>query len=463
MNCYPNTILGGFTNPKCSEIFCDEGVLQKWLDVEAALALAQGELGIIPESAGIEISRNAKLENLNLPEIYKRIKSTGHELVPVLENLSQICGESGQYVHLGATTQDILDTAVILQLNEIGPDLKRNIFGIIDNLMRLTISHRDTVMAGRTHQQHALPTTLGFKVSVWLDEILRHVERFETIRQKLNVGQFSGGVGTLAGYGPKGMEVQALALKKLGLESAQISWHSARDNFAELLCFFAICGSTFGKISLEIVGLQKTEIGELEESVSNEIIGSSTMPHKRNPIVCETVIAIAKILKFNSGLMIDSMNPMHERDSSCWFVELAKIPESVTLFYSATEHMVDVLKNLKVYPERMQLNLKKSNGLIFSESLMLSLAKEIGRPKAYHVVKDISNQCIQNGTELMFEFLRSPLVEQRFKEKVEASAFSAEKYLGSAPIFVDRVVKMAEEKLKAFNDMHGINRTNTSE
>jgi len=304
-----------YGTPEMRAVFDDIHLLQKWLDAEVALAQAEAELRIIPEAAAAEITRSAHAGQLDLPRLKLLIDQTVHPIVPVIRVLQQACNEdAGEYIHWGATTQDIMDTAMILQIKEAMAILEERLVGFADVLSDSAMKYRDVPMAGRTHGQHALPITLGYKIAVWLAEVDRHRDRLAQIKPRLLVGEFGGAVGTLASVTESGLQIQQGMMKRLGLGVPIISWHTARDNLAEFAAVLSLIAATMGKIAHEIISLQRTEIAEVEEPFNEGKVGSSTMPHKRNPMLCEAILALARLVMRNTPAAMDAMIQEHERD-----------------------------------------------------------------------------------------------------------------------------------------------------
>src|SRR5574341_174503 len=285
-----------YGTPEMRAVFDDLHLLQKWLDVEVALAQAEPELGFIPEAAASEISRHAHADRLDLPRLKQLIDQTVHPIVPVMRVLQQACnGDAGEYIHWGATTQDIMDTAMILQVKEAMAILEERLASFAAVLSESAMKYRDVPMAGRTHGQQALPITLGYKIAVWLAEVDRHRERLAQVQPRILVAEFGGAVGTLASVTEFGLQIQEGMMKRLGLGVPFISWHTARDNLAEFASTLSLVAATMGKIAHEIIDLQRTEIAEIEEPFNEGKVGSSTMPHKRNPMLCEAILALARL------------------------------------------------------------------------------------------------------------------------------------------------------------------------
>jgi len=306
-----------FGTPEMREIFDDKTIMQNWLDLEVALAQTQADLGIIPREAAEEIARKAFVDNLNITEIEVGINRIGHSLVPTLRNFQEICdGGWGEYIHLGATTQDILDTGFMMSIKRGFEAIYRDILEVEEAILKLVNEHADTVMAGRTHCQQALPITFGYKAAIWASEVRRGIERMKDCRRRCFVGQLSGAVGTMGGFGEQAIKVSDESIKKIGLDIPDIAWHASRDRVAEIVSVLAILACTLGKIGNEICGMQMTEIGEIAEGFTKGSVGSSTMPHKRNPGTAEALHMLSRLIKTNAAATFDSIYSTFERDGA---------------------------------------------------------------------------------------------------------------------------------------------------
>lgn len=434
-------ILGAlFGSEKMKKIFSDENLVQKWLDSEAALARAQAKVGLITEEIANEITLKAKAELLNLDEIGENFKSS-ITIVPLLKVFKKVLdNNAGEFVHWGATSQDIVDNGLILQIkeahNEIESLLKQTYFLTID----ISDKYKDTVMAGRTHVIHALPITFGYKTAIWAAELKRHLERLDEIKKRLFVGQFAGAVGTLASQKEKGLETQKLMMEDLGLNIPIISWHPSRDHIAEFINLLALIAGTIGKINHEIFSLQRSEIGEVEEPFFMGKIGSSTMPHKRNPQVCENIIALTRNIRSQAPLAVEVMNCENERDWSCEISEWDFIPRSCILMATALEKTNDVLENMIVYPKKMEENLDKLNGLMLSEAVMLHLGKKLGRLTAHEIVYETCMKAFQEQKHMKIALLENEIVSENFTEDEIDKILDPKKYTGLASVLAQRVI-----------------------
>ncbi len=444
---------GRYGTPEMVRVFEDENRLRKMLLVEAALARAHAEVGNIPREDAEKIWRTATSEEAvrriirRAREIETEIK---HETMALVRALSEACGPSGRYVHLGATSSDILDTALALQLKEAIGILKARLAELLALLADLAERHKRTVMVGRTHGQHALPITLGFKFAVWAAELMRHIERLEQCEKRVLVGKMSGAVGTMAGLGPKGPEIQELVMSMLGLRPAEISTQIIqRDRLAELICLMAMVASTLDNMATEVRELQRTEIGELAEPFDERAqVGSSTMPHKRNPVMCERICGLAKVIR---GLVVPALENIptwHERDLTQSSAERFIVPEALILVDYMVYLMIRVLRGLEIRPDRMARNLALTGGLIMSEALMLELTRRgMARDDAYRLVRSLCLRAIGEGRPFEEVAAESEEVRALLGPGELEAILRPEGYLGTAVQQVDRIVSMARELL----------------
>jgi 3-carboxy-cis,cis-muconate cycloisomerase len=422
------------------QVFSDGNLLQSWLDVETALARAEAEVGLIPQSAAEEISRKAQVELLDMAALKQGIDHTTHELVPMVRQLAALCeGDASRYVHWGATTQDITDTGLVLQVKAAHAIISRDLQALADVLQSLARQERDTIMPGRTHGQHTPPITFGFKVSVWLAEVRRHMTRLQECAPRVLVGQFAGAAGTLASVGEQGLEIQRLMMSELGLEVPEICWHTARDGFAEFVSVLSMIAATMGKIAHEVILLQKTEVAELEEPYQQGKVGSSTMPNKRNPMLCEGIMAEARMVRGLLTTVLTSMESEHERDWAAVHIEWACVPEATILAGGAVAHTLRVIKGLIVYRERMRVNVDIPNGLSLSEAVMLQLGNHIGRQLAHDVVYEASMAAFEQSRPLRDLLLEDSRVTQHLPVDKLDEILRPEAYTGLCGVFVDRV------------------------
>jgi 3-carboxy-cis,cis-muconate cycloisomerase len=421
-------------------VFDDLNLLQKWLDYEAALARAEASAGLVPPDAAAEITRAAQASSMDTAAIKRGVDKTVHPLVSVIWQLSELCqGEAGRYVHWGATTQDVMDTAIVLQIKESFLLFEQTLDDLMSVAAKLAREHRDTPMAGRTHGQQALPITFGFKVAVWLAEMKRHQARLEACKERVLVGQFAGAAGTLASVTEKGIEINAKLCAELGLNVPEIGWHTARDGFAEFASVIAMICATMGKIAHEIIDLQKSEVAEAEEPFEMGKVGSSTMPQKRNPMICEAILTLARLTRRHATTAIDAMLHEHERDWSSFQMEWAYIPELCVMTHGAMVMTERVLSGLIVYPENMMRNLNATNGLLLAERVMLALGSHIGRQHAHDVIYEAAMASFEQRVPFADLLKQNPAVTEHLTPETIDSLLDPVQYTGLSGVFVDRV------------------------
>jgi 3-carboxy-cis,cis-muconate cycloisomerase len=437
-----SSVYGGlFTTPAMRAVFSDEARLQRMLDVEAALARAQARLGLIPVDAAREISAKAEVSRFDLVAIGRGTELVGYPIVPLVKALSQACqGDAGRYVHWGATTQDIMDTALVLQLRAALELIRQDLAGAEAALADLARRYRDTPMAGRTHAQHALPITFGFKCALWLAPLQRHAERLARLTYEIAVVQFGGAAGTLASLGADGIRVMDELAAELGLRAPPIAWHVGRDGLAEVVGFLGLLTGSLGKIATDVALLMQAEIGEVAEPYQEGRGGSSTMPQKHNPIACECILACARNVRQLVPVMLDAMVQDHERATGPWHAEWIALPEAFALSAGALHHARALLEGLVVDPAGMRRNLELTRGMISAEAVMMALAPYVGREPAHHLVAAACHRALEHGGHLLDELQSDAAViahlpPQRLGELLEPS-----NYIGLAAEFVDRVL-----------------------
>lgn len=427
-------------------IFSDRSLVQIWMDVESALARAEAAEGLIPADAAGKITAAADASRIDLLEIKRLTDEMDHPFYPFVKTFASIVPDgAGEYVHWGATTQDIMDTACVIQLRmalEVVEELMR---GVKTELIRLAKVHRMTMMPGRTHGQHALPITFGFKIALILDEFMRHEARLQELRPRLLVAQLSGAVGTLASMGGKGFAVQRAIASDLGLGLPRIAWHSARDRIVEFVCVAAMIGVTCAKVAMEVIQLQRTEIGELEEPSRHESVGSSTMPQKRNPMVCEAIVAVGRVLKQQPALALDSAMQQHERDMSAWQAEWEFVPETAILLSAGLGQTQKVLAGLVVNEAAMARNVKLTDGLINAEAVMLALGAHVGRQRAHDLVTEAGRRSLATGRRFRDCLVEDDIIRSAITIDALDTLLDPASYLGEAAAFVDRVIDDARQ------------------
>jgi 3-carboxy-cis,cis-muconate cycloisomerase len=437
-----------YSSSEMREIFSDKSRIEAWLKTESALALAQAENLIIPREAADKIVSAAKYENIDIDAMKKEYERVGFPISPLVHQLATACdSESSRWIHWGATTQDVIDTGLVLQMREGLVLIELDIDTILGALKKLVYKHRDTVMVGRTFQQQAAPITFGYKVAVWLDEMYRHWDRLQELKQRVLVGQFGGAVGTLATLGDQGISVRRDMMKQLDLGVPNISWHTARDGWAELVHWLAMIGATLGKIASEVSTLMRTEINEVREPYQSGRGASSTMPQKRNPINCPPIIAIAHRLRECVGSQLMAMIQDHERAVAGQPLEWLVIPESFLLLSGALKHSRTILEHLDVDAEQMNKNINTSGGFLMAESVMMGLAKKLGRAEAHHLVSEVAGRAIDSGNSLRDELLSEPQIMSAVTESIIDELLDPSQYLGCASEMIDMVLAKVESAL----------------
>ncbi|TNC21815.1 adenylosuccinate lyase [Amycolatopsis alkalitolerans] len=434
-----------FASPEVRAVFTDQAMIQSWLDAEVGLARAQAGLGLIPVHAADQIAASASAAGFDLGTVAAEIERTAHPLVPVIRVLAERSGAAGAWVHYGATTQDITDTGLVLQSRAALDLTEEFLRGLIAALTVLAERYRDLPMVGRTHAQHALPITLGFKFAVLIAETGRHLERLAQLRPRVLVVQLGGAVGSMASFGPHGPELLARMAGELGLGTPEIAWHTSRDGFAELTCALSMISATCGKIANEIRVLQRTEVAELEEPFGLGKVGSSTMPHKRNPMFAEFVLSNAILARQAPAGMLAAMVQEHERDMSMWGVEWTAVPETFILTAGLLQRTTALLDGLVVHPENIRRNLHQLGDLMLSEAAMMRLAATLGKAEAHEIVYQAAMQAWDSGRTLKDILLENERVRSEMDAGELGRLLVPESYLGTCPEFVDQVLANAKE------------------
>ncbi|MCX8618955.1 adenylosuccinate lyase [Gilliamella sp. B2923] len=439
-------VLGNnFGTSEMRAVWSEQNRLEKQVEVEVALAQAEGELGVIPADAAKTIVSKANAAQLSLEEIAEQAAKAKHSLMSTINALQQQVGQAGQFIHYGATTQDIVDTATVLQLKQSFSIIERDTKLVALELKRLAKQYQYLPMVGRTHGMQALPTTFGFKLAVWLDEFVRHLQRLNEIKQRVLVGNISGAICTYASIGKLGSQVEERALSRLGLNTPNIGWQAARDRFSEYASVIALISGSLGKIGNEFYNLMRTEINEVEEPFSDGKIGSTTMPHKRNPAALEGLASLTAPLLKSVALIHESMKVEHERDAMSWRAEWIALPE-INLYISAQlQTALAVLKGLKVNADRMLANLSLQNGLLLSEKVMFEIGKRLGKQTAHHLVYQCAMRAFEQNQTFKTVLLADPNLNQEFSEAELDSWLDPINYLGLAPEKVDQVIDYAEQ------------------
>jgi len=436
-----------FGTPAMREIFGDRAFLGRCVEVEAALARAQGRLGIIPAEAAAVISDAARpladgREAFDLARLKKETETVGYPILPLVRQLAERAGDAGGFVHWGATTQDIMDTAAVLQIRAGLRLIEEDLTAARGHLAALARRYRDTPMAGRTHLQHALPVTFGYKAAIWLYALDRHAERLSELRPRVLLAQFGGAAGTLAslGNGGESLATRAGLARELALGDPPITWHVVRDGIAETVQVLALMLGSLGKIAFDVMLMSATEFGEAAEPFIQGRGSSSTMPQKRNPISCELILAAAKVVRQHAGLVLDAMVTDFERATGPWHAEWVALPEAFGYAAGALHQARFMLGGLIVDPGRMAKNLAMTHGLIVAEAVMMGLARHIGRNEAHDLVYDACRLAIETDRPLLDVLLETPAVADPLGPEELRALTEPANYLGAAPTMVDRVL-----------------------
>jgi 3-carboxy-cis,cis-muconate cycloisomerase len=432
---------GVFSTDEMRHIWSDENRTQKYLDVEAALATVQGELGIIPQEAADEIVRHCRLDRIDLAELRRQTERIGYPILGVVTQLNNLCRDGlGEYCHWGATTQDITDTATVLQIREALDIVDRELTALSAALARLAADHRDTPMIGRSNLQQAIPITFGYKMAGLLSAVERHRERLDQLRARVLVGEFAGAAGTLASLETGAMQTQAGVCAALGLDQPVIAWHTIRDNIAEVGAFLGLVGGTLGKLSTDVKLMMQTEVGEVYEPFAHGRGSSSTMPQKRNPISSCYIHAAISVVRQHAAAMMDAMVADHERSTGPWEIEWIVLPEAFCLMAGALKQARAIVEGLEVDADAMRRNIDLTHGLVMSEAVMMGLGPYIGREYAHDLVYDICRKAQAEGRPLLDLLDEEPTITKHLDREALATLCDPANYLGQSGVMVDRVL-----------------------
>ncbi|KAJ5654491.1 L-Aspartase-like protein [Penicillium lividum] len=432
-----------FGTDEIRKVFDDEAYIRRCVDAEAALARAQSKCKVIPSEVGALVTQRIQESTLDFERLRHETEIVGYPILPLVRQLSDICGEEvGKYVHWGATTQDIMDLASVLQMKEGLGIIERLLKDVIKSLRKLSEKYKDTPMAGRTHMQHALPVTFGYKCAVWLSGFQRHLERLEQLRDRTLMVQFGGAAGSLAslGNGDDGLRVRRVLAKELGLTDPSITWHVARDGIAEITNFLALVGGSMGKLALDIIIMSSNELSEVAEPFVPHRGASSTMPQKRNPISSEVILAASKILRSNAGLVLDGMVADFERASGPWHLEWVAVPESFVIAVGALSQTHFALSGLSVNSKQMLENLHSTKGLIVAEAVMMGMAPYVGRQRAHDIVYEACRESIEKERTLFESLLDKEEVTEKMSQMRLSELCDPVNYLGAVSQMVEDVL-----------------------
>ena len=424
-----------YTLPKMKEIWSDENKYSKWLDVEIAACVAWNKLGKIPAKALANIKRKAAFSISRINEIEKTVD---HDIIAFLTNVAENVGPDSRYVHMGLTSNDVVDSAQALLLKDASAVIEDDISSIVSSLKKIAKQNKDTLIMGRTHGVHAEPTTFGLKMALFMAEMERNLERFVRAARNVAVGKISGAVGTYSNIDPK---IEELALRSLGLARPLVANQVVqRDRHAEYLASLAIIGATLEKLALEIRGMQRTEVGEVEEPFRKGQKGSSAMPHKKNPILCERICGLARILRANALVALENIALWQERDISHSSAERVILPDSTILADYMLQKMTWIIDNLVLHKDAMRRNIDKTGGLIFSQRLLLALVdKKLTREEAYKIVQSNAMKAREAGLNFKEVVSSDPMVRKHLTEGEIKAAFDINYYLRNIGVIYKRL------------------------
>ena len=430
-----------FSEEKMREVWSDENRTAKYLDVERALAKVQGALGIIPQEAADEIVRHCDVKKIDWVKLKAKTEQIGYPIIAVVNQINAACRDKlGEYCHWGATTQDITDTATVLQIREGLALVEQDLAAISASLAALAKKYRDTPVIGRSNLQQATPITFGYKMASILAGIERHRERLTQLKPRVLVGEFGGASGTLSSLETGAMETQAGLMQELGLGQPLISWHTARDNIAEVGAFLGLVGGSLGKIAMDVKLMMQTEVAEVFEPFAPGRGSSSTMPQKRNPISCLYIHANISVVRQHAAALMDAMVADHERSTGPWEIEWVSLPEIFCLMAGALKQSKFVLAGLEVDAARMRANIDMTNGLVMSEAVMMGLGPYIGREVAHDLVYDLCRGAIEQKRPLIDLLAEHPEISRHVNRAKLEEFCDPANHLGQAGVMVDRVL-----------------------
>ena len=428
-----------WTTPEASALFTDEGRTQAWLDILAALAAAQADVGLVPRAAADAIRAHADVAELDLSLVAEQTRASGHSTLGLIQALRESLPEPArEWVYYGATVQDLSDTWFALIFKAVGDIAERDVTRMRDRALDLAGEHRSTPMCGRTHGQPGLPITFGFKAAVWAAELDRHLARLRQGRGRWELVQLGGALGTMEFWGARALDLLDAFAARLGLGAPDVPWLTARDGVAEFIWLLAAISATAGKIGNEVYQLQRPEIGELRETFTPGTVGSITMPHKRNPEISEHLVTLSRVVRAQAGLALDGMVCEHERDGRAWKTEWLVVPEAAMYFAACVDAGARMLDGLCVDTERMLRNIDAHRGYWLSEPVLRALADQLGR----HTAHDVVYAAAMNGIDRGQDFRAALRADSRMAAISDAEMdrlLNVRASLGSCAAFADRV------------------------
>jgi 3-carboxy-cis,cis-muconate cycloisomerase len=434
-----------FTTPEMADLFSGEGHVRRMLDFEAALAQAEGRAGVIPSEAAEAIAAACRVELYDVPALLRETAVAGTLAIPLSKALSsRVEGDARRFVHWGATSQDVIDTALMLQMRDGIDLLLSGLLEIGAACAALAEHHRATPMAGRTLLQQALPITFGLKAARWLTSVTRAIFTLRRLRADALAVQFGGAAGTLASLGDDGARIVPLLAEALNLPAPDLPWHGERERVAEIAAGLGILAGTMGKIANDVILLSQSEVGEVQEGLAPGKGGSSTLPHKRNPVDTVAAVAAARLALGQVPVVLASLVQEHERAVGGWQSEWAALPDLFRATAGAVERVRLTVRALDVNPDRMRANLDLTRGLLMAESLSMALAPHVGRQEAHHLVQDVSALAVRSRSDLRTVALADAQISAALTEDDVDRALDPAAYLGSTDAFVDRALAAFE-------------------
>lgn len=428
-----------FSTPEMRSVFSTEEYVDRFVRVEAALAVAEASVGMIPDDAAAALADRASAEYVDMDTVKRYLEKRSLLSMAIIEGWRENLGEEGRFVHWGSTSQDVMDTTVILQIREALDVLLERLRGIEQRLADHIDTHADTPMIGRTHHVHAVPTTFGLKAASWLDELGRQVDELSRIREDLAVCQFGGAIGTYATFGQAGLAIADRFAEELGLEAPMIGWHAARDRIVRLITALTSVAGSLARIAKQVLLLGRPEVGELGDPVPDGEVGSSTMPHKRNPKRAETVVVLARLLRGEAQSMFSLMNTADERSASTWYGEFSVVPTAFGYADRSAETADRLVDGLVINPERMRENLSIHGALVTSENVMMALAAHVGRSEAHEIVYE-NAMGADSGEAFVDRLLNDDRVTQSLTPEKVASVTDPMSYTGLSERLARRTV-----------------------
>jgi 3-carboxy-cis,cis-muconate cycloisomerase len=432
---------GIFSSDAMRQVWSDENRTQKYLDIEAALARVQARIGLIPQQAADEIVSHCHLEQIDMHKLRAQTERIGYPILGVVSQLNALCRDKlGEYCHWGATTQDITDTATVLQIREALALVEAELQGIALALAKLAKEHRLTPVIGRSNLQQAIPVTFGYKMAGLLSAVQRHQQRLAQLKERVLVGEFAGAAGTLASLATGAMQTQQGLCAELGLQQPLIAWHTLRDNIAEVGCFLGLVGGTLGKLAMDVKLMMQTEVGEVFEPYHHGRGSSSTMPQKRNPIASAYIHGAISVVRQHAAALMDAMVADHERSTGPWQIEWIVLPEAFCLMAGALKQSRALLEGLEVDAGAMLRNIELTQGLVMSEAVMMGLGPFMGREYAHDLVYDLCREAIQQQRPLLELLCENAEIAKHADRAALARMCDPANYLGQSGLMVDRVL-----------------------